>query len=33
MILVTLFAPRGLGGALDDFARWRRDQRDRHVLG
>ena len=33
MILVTLFAPRGLGGALDDFARWRQDRRDRHVLG
>jgi branched-chain amino acid transport system permease protein len=32
MILVTLFAPRGLGGVLDDFARWRQDRRGHHVL-
>jgi branched-chain amino acid transport system permease protein len=31
MILVTLFAPRGLGGLLEDFARRRPDRRGRRV--
>jgi branched-chain amino acid transport system permease protein len=33
MILVTLLAPRGLGGALDDFAHWFQRRRDDHVTG
>jgi branched-chain amino acid transport system permease protein len=33
MILVTLFAPRGLGGALEDIVHWRRERGGDRALG